>query len=58
MKMTESSMYAGDVASYITWQNFALCIPLSRTVHSGRLNTKHHMAGCITEGAATVILKK
>lgn len=45
-------MYAGDMASYITWQNFVLCLPLLRVVHIGRLNTKHHLAGYIIEGVA------
>ena len=51
-------MYAGDMASYITWQNFVLCIPLLRAVHSGRTNTKHHLAGYIMEGTATTKKRK
>jgi predicted nucleic acid-binding Zn finger protein len=46
-------LYVGDMASYITWQNFVLCLPLFRVVHSGMPNTKHHLAGYKIEGAAT-----
>jgi hypothetical protein len=45
-------MYAGDMARYITWQNFALCLPLLRVVHSGRPNIRHRLAGYIIKGAA------
>jgi hypothetical protein len=45
--MIERSMYAGDMASYITWQNPVLFLPLLRVVHSGRPNKEHHLAGYI-----------
>ena len=45
-------MYVGDMASYITWQNFVLCLLLLRVVHSGRQNTKHYLAVYTIGGAA------
>jgi hypothetical protein len=56
--MIESSMYSGDMTSYMTWQNFVLCLPLLRVVHNGRPNAKHHLAGYIIEGAATTERKE